>query len=75
MPRDPGDGGLGGGALKGERREVDGCEGEAGERRSMGCVWALSRGINFHTMYAVLRQSPSSKPNSKPHSSSHGTNS
>ena len=33
-------------------------------------IWALSHGINCHTLYAMLQQNPSSKLNSKPHSSS-----
>ena len=33
-------------------------------------VWALSHGINSHTLYAMLQQNPSSKLNSKPHYSS-----
>ena len=33
-------------------------------------IWALSHGINSHTLYALLQQNPSSKLNSKPHYSS-----
>ena len=29
-------------------------------------IWALSHGISFHTLYAVLQQNPSLKLNSKP---------